>query len=50
MITFKDILTPQYIGLSAFYHDSAACLPCDGAIAAAAQEELFKLGSLMVFT
>lgn len=32
----------QYIlGLSAFYHDSAACLLRDGAIVAAAQEERF---------
>lgn len=35
-------MTPQYIlGLSAFYHDSAACLLCDGEIVAAAQEERF---------
>ena len=33
---------PQYIlGLSAFYHDSAACLLRDGVIIAAAQEERF---------
>ena len=31
---------PVYIlGISAFYHDSAACLLRDGAIVAAAQEE-----------
>lgn len=29
------------LGLSAFYHDSAACLICDGEIIAAAQEERF---------
>ena len=29
------------LGLSAFYHDSAACLVCDGEIVAAAQEERF---------
>jgi carbamoyltransferase len=29
------------LGISAFYHDSAACLVCDGAIVAAAQEERF---------
>ena len=29
------------IGISAFYHDSAACLVQDGAIIAAAQEERF---------
>ena len=28
-------------GISAFYHDSAACLVCDGEIVAAAQEERF---------
>lgn len=35
-------MTPQYVlGLSAFYHDSAACLLRDGEIVAAAQEERF---------
>ncbi len=35
-------MTPSYIlGLSAFYHDSAACLLADGEIVAAAQEERF---------
>lgn len=29
------------LGISAFYHDSAACLPCDGEIVAAAQEHGF---------
>jgi len=29
------------LGISAFYHDSAACLVCDGDIIAAAQEERF---------
>ncbi len=29
------------LGISAFYHDSAACLVCDGKITAAAQEERF---------
>ena len=34
--------SPQYIlGISAFYHDSAACLVRDGEIVAAAQEERF---------
>ncbi len=34
--------TPRYIlGLSAFYHDSAACLLRDGEVVAAAQEERF---------
>ena len=30
------------LGISAFYHDSAACLVVDGAIVAAAQEERFS--------
>src|SRR5881296_3651421 len=35
-------MAPRYIlGISAFYHDSAACLLRDGAIVAAAQEERF---------
>src|SRR5256714_15768 len=35
-------MAPHYIlGVSAFYHDSAACLVCDGEIVAAAQEERF---------
>jgi len=29
------------LGISCFYHDSAACLVCDGDIIAAAQEERF---------
>jgi carbamoyltransferase len=29
------------LGISAYYHDSAACLVCDGAVIAAAQEERF---------
>ncbi|QWD68652.1 carbamoyltransferase [Polynucleobacter sp. VK25] len=29
------------LGISAYYHDSAACLVCDGGIVAAAQEERF---------
>lgn len=34
---------PQYIlGISAYYHDSAAALICDGEIVAAAQEERFS--------
>ena len=33
---------PVYVlGLSAYYHDSAACLLRDGAVIAAAQEERF---------
>ncbi len=36
-------MTPTYIlGISAFYHDSAACLLRDGEIIAAAQEERFS--------
>ena len=35
-------MMPKYIlGISAFYHDSAACLICNGDIVAAAQEERF---------
>jgi carbamoyltransferase len=35
-------VTPSYVlGISAFYHDSAACLLADGDILAAAQEERF---------
>src|SRR5437870_2299206 len=35
-------MSPQYVlGISAFYHDSAACLLRDGDIVAAAQEERF---------
>lgn len=35
-------MAPRYIlGISAFYHDSAACLLADGDIVAAAQEERF---------
>src|SRR5437879_12340308 len=34
---------PQFIlGISAYYHDSAACLTRDGEIVAAAQEERFS--------
>lgn len=32
---------PVILGLSAFYHDSAACFVRDGEIVAAAQEERF---------
>jgi carbamoyltransferase len=36
-------MTPQHVlGISAFYHDSAACLLRDGEIVAAAQEERFS--------
>jgi carbamoyltransferase len=31
----------RILGLSAFYHDSATCLPADGEVVAAAQEERF---------
>ncbi len=35
----SEIPNPKFIlGISAFYHDSAACLLRDGAIVAAAQE------------
>ena len=32
---------PTILGISAYYHDAAACLVCDGEIVAAAQEERF---------
>jgi carbamoyltransferase len=32
---------PRVLGISAYYHDSAACLVVDGSIVAAAQEERF---------
>ena len=35
-------MTTSILGISAFYHDSAACLVRDGAIVAAAQEERFS--------
>jgi carbamoyltransferase len=34
-------VTTNILGISAFYHDSAACLVRDGEIIAAAQEERF---------
>jgi carbamoyltransferase len=34
-------MSTYILGVSAFYHDSAACLICDGRIVAAAQEERF---------
>jgi carbamoyltransferase len=35
-------MSTYILGISAFYHDSAACLVCDGEIIAAAQEERFS--------
>jgi carbamoyltransferase len=32
----------RIIGISAYYHDSAAALVCDGEVVAAAQEERFS--------
>src|ERR1041385_2408887 len=38
----RRVMAPSYVlGISAFYHDSAACLLADGDILAAAQEERF---------
>jgi predicted NodU family carbamoyl transferase len=34
-------MSMHILGLSAFYHDSAACLVRDGEVVAAAQEERF---------
>lgn len=36
-----SLLMTSVLGISAFYHDSAACLVVDGEIIAAAQEERF---------
>ena len=44
-IKMRNILSKNKIyilGISAFYHDSAACILCDGKIIAAAQEERFS--------
>jgi carbamoyltransferase len=38
---FRNPMTSYILGLSAYYHDSAACLLRDGEIVAAAQEERF---------
>jgi len=35
-------MTANILGISAFYHDSAACLVVDGDVVAAAQEERFS--------
>jgi carbamoyltransferase len=35
------VIPRNILGLSAYYHDSAACLLVDGAVVAAAQEERF---------
>jgi carbamoyltransferase len=35
------MMAKRILGLSAYYHDSAAALLCDGEIVAAAQEERF---------
>src|ERR1051326_286136 len=38
----RKLMAPSYVlGISAFYHDSAACLLADGDVVAAAQEERF---------
>src|ERR1043166_3661666 len=38
----RRLMAPSYVlGISAFYHDSAACLLADGDVVAAAQEERF---------
>ena len=37
----KQVMSHYILGISAFYHDSAACLLRDGEIVAAAQEERF---------
>src|SRR5439155_19119887 len=37
----RETMTKRILGISAYYHDSAAALVCDGEIVAAAQEERF---------
>src|SRR6266536_5502427 len=37
----SDVMSTFILGISAFYHDSAACLVRDGRLVAAAQEERF---------
>jgi carbamoyltransferase len=37
----------QILGISAYYHDSAAALVVDGEIFAAAQEERFSRNSIL---
>ena len=37
----RIIILKSILGISAYYHDSAACLVQDGQIVAAAQEERF---------
>jgi len=42
MLNFGERANMNILGISAFYHDSAACLIQDGKIIAAAQEERFS--------
>ena len=37
----RETMAKRILGISAYYHDSAAALMCDGEIIAAAQEERF---------
>ena len=37
----RETMAKRILGISAYYHDSAAALVCDGEIVAAAQEERF---------
>src|SRR6266542_1755083 len=41
LLWVKRTMSTYILGISAFYHDSAASLICDGHIIAAAQEERF---------
>ena len=41
LFDFKPFFRMYILGISAFYHDSAACLIKDGEIISAAQEERF---------
>ena len=39
-MSIKSDLSKRIIGISAYYHDSAACLVIDGEIVSAVQEEI----------
>ena len=41
LLVFRPMATTRILGISAYYHDSAAALLCDGEVVAAAQEERF---------
>jgi carbamoyltransferase len=41
LLSFSRLVSMKILGISAYYHDSAAALLCDGEVVAAAQEERF---------